>query len=307
MATKGPADHSAAWVEFWARNRGSGGDGGGCLPARWAGIESVQKVAWAEFAKDLPRKTRVLDLATGDGRVMRWLLQARRDLKPLGCDLADPLPDPPEGTKIRAGVAMEELPFGDQQFAASVSQFGFEYGDSAAAARELARVTRSGGLVALRTHRKDGPILEHNLNRRAAIDWVLHDQGLIEKAKGSLAMRNLGGGPVPPLIAQAPEQGAAKFGAQSAAWEIAEAIRRTLLMGARDDPRRVAATLDEIARQAANEIGRIASLEAACGTAASDAFEPALADAGLESVSTVPLSEADTQRAFADMRIYRKL
>lgn len=298
-------DHAKAWGDFWARNQ-AGSDAGGCLPQRWSGIEERQKAAWAGFAKQLPKGARLLDLATGDGRVMRWLLAGRRDLKLTGCDLASQLPAPPKGTKVRAGVRMEDLPFGDGQFSAVVSQFGFEYGDTEQSAAEVARVTQRDGWVGLMTHRMDGPILAHNRERRAAIAWAIEEQRLIEKGKGSLQMRGLGGSVVPPLLAQAPAAGAAKFGAQSAAWEIAEAVCQTLVMGAGDHPGRVAATLEEIGKQAANEIGRIASLEAACASAASLDFEPTLKTHGLELQSCEPVFEPDSDRAFADMRIYRR-
>ena len=297
-------DHARAWGDFWSRNKGGSGDSGGCLPARWAGIEDVQKGAWQRFAADLPKNARVLDLATGDGRVMRWLLHERRDLKLIGSDLAPSLPQAPKGTKLRAGVAMEDMPFADGQFDACVSQFGFEYGDTAKAAAELARVVSPGGKVGLMTHRLDGPILAHNVSRRAGIAWAIEEHKLVSKAKGSLRMRAMGGPAVPPLIANAPLEGAAEHGEGSAAWEIAEAIRQTLAMGARDHPGRVAATLDEIGKQAENEMGRIASLEAACVAAASPEFSAMLCEAGLEERETVELGEPDGGRIFADFRIF---
>ena len=90
-----------------------------------------------------PRR-RVLDLATGNGRVMAQLLEKRRDLKLLGIDRAAALPPPPRGSKIRAGTNMEDLPLPDGQFAAVTSQFGFEYGDDAEGR------ARSGACVATR-------------------------------------------------------------------------------------------------------------------------------------------------------------
>lgn len=298
-------DHKKAWGDFWARNRrGGDGDSGGCLPARWAGIEDLQKAAWHSFAKRLPKGSRALDLATGDGRVMRWLLAKRRDLKLVGSDLAPELPEPPRGTKMRAGVAMEDLPFPDSRFGAITSQFGFEYGDTGKAADELARVSSPGALVGLMTHRLDGPILAHNLKRRAEIEWAINDQDLIAKAKNSLGMRAVSGLAVPPVLERAPAEGAAKFGESSAAWEIAEAIRRTLLMGARDNPARVAATLDQIGEQAANELGRIGSLQSACETAASPDFLSLIADAGSELVHEEQLAENGVL-PFADFRIFK--
>lgn len=296
-----------AWNEFWALNKGSGQDGG-CLPAGYQGIHNAQKAMWTQFAKSLPKNARVLDLATGDGRVIAWLMGARRDLKMSGCDMAEELPNPPRGAKVKAGVRMEALPYPDRQFACLTSQFGFEYGETALVAGEATRALREGGTLAILTHRQDGPILAHNLKRRAQIQWAIEEQGLPELAKRSLQLRSGGLAVVPLAISEAPAKGAAEHGAQSAAWEIAEAIRQSLAMGARDHPANVARLIDTIVSRARNELGRIASLEAACATTADEAqFDAAICEAGFEVVDNVPLVEAGKGQPFANFRTYRKI
>jgi len=295
--------HDHAWTDFWAQNRKSG-QKGGCMPAKWQGIDAAQKEVWYHFSSDLKRGARVLDVATGDGQVMAWLLAKRRDLKLTGVDMAPQLPDAPAGTKICAGVSMEALPFPDQKFDGATSQFGFEYGDITKAAAELARVVRDGGKIGIMTHRIDGQILEHNLRRREQIGWALADQDLIETAKRSLKLRASGLQSISPKLSAAPAEGARLFGEGTVAWEIAEAIRRTLIMGARDHPANVTGVLDTIAARAKNEMGRIASLEAACGqTSDESAFEKAIAAGGLSQSSIEPVVEQATKRPFADFRI----
>lgn len=297
-------DHASAWDDFWADNVDS--DGGGCLPAGWQGIDAVQQSAWVEFAEGLPQKARLLDVATGDGRVLGWIAESRGDLKLTGCDLAQELPTPPTKAKIHTSVAMEDLPFRDDFFSAAVSQFGFEYGDTEKAAREIARVVEPDGAIAFMTHRADGPILAHNLARREQIAWVVEEQDLFAIAKRSLALRGTGIAIFPPKIASAPLEGAQRFGARSAAWEISEAIRQTLMMGQRDLPANVARTLDTIALKAKNELGRIASLEAACNTTKDEiAFLAACTAGGLQQVSSTPLREGPDVAPFADFRVFR--
>lgn len=168
--------HAQSWNDFWALSKTSGQ---GCLPAAgYEQIDAAQKARWIDLAKQLPKNARVLDLATGNGLVMRWMLGERRDLKMTGVDLASVLPPPPKGTKVRAGVPMEELPFPDARFHTVVSQFGFEYGETAKIAEEAARVLRNGGTLAILTHRQDGPILAHNLKRREQIRWVIDEKKL---------------------------------------------------------------------------------------------------------------------------------
>jgi len=299
-------DPHGAWDAFWAREKRTANPGG-CLPAGYRGIESAQIAIWQSFAQSLPRKARVLDLATGDGRVMRWMLHKRRDLRVEGTDRARELPDPPRGARVHGGVASERLAFRDHAFDAITSQFGFEYGDIKASAAEAARVLRPGGRLALLTHRKDGPILAHNLARREAILWAIEKRDLPTIAKNSLRLRQLGLAPMPEAVQAAPAQGAAQFGAQSAAWEIAEAIRRTPIMGARDHPANVAATIDAIVEQARNELGRIASLEMACeATAHRASFDRAIEAAGFARQHHEEVIDPQSGRCFADFALYRR-
>ena len=296
-----------AWSAFWERQGRTGGKrSGGCLPETQQSIDRMRAEVWKDFARSLPRNARVLDLATGDGLVMAHMLAARRDLKMTGIDRAAKLPPGPKGAKLKGGVSMEALPFPDTQFAAITSQFGFEYGDTAKVAVEAARVLRSDGRMALMTHRIDGPIVAHNRKRREQIAWAIDDQELLKQAKNSLGLRSAGIAAVPKPILEAPEKGAALHGQNSAAWEIAEAVRRTLHMGHRESPARVAQVIDEIGAQAQNELGRIASLELAAETASdTDTFLSALSGAGLECVEHRELTDGLSPQPYADFRIFQ--
>jgi len=249
------------WGDFWVTQSDQGG--GGCLSARWSVIDDAQRATWQAFARALPSRAKVLDLATGDGRVMGWLIGARKDLKPDGVDLARSLPTPPKGSRSRGGIAMESLPFPDKSHDAIVSQFGFEYGQIEQVLTEIARVSRDGGRVGLMTHRRDGPILEHNVKRREGLAWVLDEAGLITKARASLSLQKMGFGP-PPAILEAPAKARQLFGEGSAGWELAEAIARTLTLGRNDRPEELERLLARLDGMARNEMGRIDSLEQAC-------------------------------------------
>jgi SAM-dependent methyltransferase len=256
---------AAAWSDFWAANAGA--RRGGCLPERWAAIEEAQRATWYAFIAPLPQAVRVLDLATGDGRVLGWMREARPDLTLIGIDLAPTLPAPPPGTETRGGIAMEDLPFADGEFGAVVSQFGFEYGHVESVAAEIARVLVPGGNVGLMVHRGDGPILEHNRARRDAIEWVLQEQQLGAILRQALAAAN-GGPDVAAQVAGAIGLvGARRFGKDSPGWEIPEALRRAVLLGAKAGQDWILATVAEIEARAANEVERIASLERACTVA----------------------------------------
>ncbi|WP_374409084.1 class I SAM-dependent methyltransferase [Pelagerythrobacter sp.] len=294
----------AAWNAFWAY--AGARTGAGCLPSGSPALERAQRASWESFAPRIGGNGRVLDIATGDGRVMAWLLACRRDLAPTGIDFAEKLPPPPSGASVRCGISMEDLPFPAGTFDAVVSQFGFEYGDIPGTAAEIARVLAPGGIVGLMTHRGDSVILMHNRARRDAISWAIEREDLPGIAKRSLALRSAGIAALPPAISTAPARGQAMFGANSAAWEIAEAIRRTLELGRNDMTGRVAASIDTIAVMAKGEMGRIAALERACAAASNeDALVSALGAAGLEQIEMTPVREAAGARPFADFRLIR--
>ncbi|WP_284124595.1 class I SAM-dependent methyltransferase [Parerythrobacter aestuarii] len=290
-----------AWGDFWAQQDGQGQ--GGCLPDGWSGIEALQRAKWQDWCAALPQQARVLDLATGDGRVLGWLAAKRPDLSLVGIDLAPELPTPPQGCETIGGIGMEKLPFDAGSFDAVVSQFGFEYGNTAEVSQEVGRVLRPDGTVALMTHRMDGPILAHNRDRRMQIGWIFDRKDLFTVAHAALAHRVEGQAYVPPLVMQAVQEGAQRFGANSAAWEISEAIRRTLLLGAGVTGQQVASTLETLAGRARNEIGRINSLEQACRTTADgEGFRSAIQSGGLVETRSTPLSESGAADPFADFR-----
>ena len=290
------------WGDFWALNaRGSAAGGSnGCLPQRWAAIERALSGQWFAFADSLASDAKVVDLATGDGRIMAWMRQKRPDLTCIGIDLSPSLPPAPEGTETRAGVPMETLPFEDNSMDAVISQFGFEYGDVAKVTTEIARVLAPGGRVGLIVHRGDGPLLEYYKERRAQLMWALKEKGSARKARSLLKDGPTAIDKAASLAGKIAEQGAKRFGQQSPAWEIPEAIRRTCVMGRRSGVGSIIETIGVIEGHALNEIGRMNSLAGACKTAdRREAINKAFGAHGLEPGETQPLSEP-SGRAFAD-------
>lgn len=296
-STTATADR-AAWSDFWANNAGS--TAGGCLPTRSAEIEAAQRAMWASFVADLPKGAAVLDLATGDGRVLGWMKAERDDLSLFGIDFAPDLPDAPEGTETRGGIAMEDLPLDTDTQLAVVSQFGFEYGDVAAIAKEIARVLAPAGKVGLMIHRGDGPILEHNLGRSAAIEWAISEKSVGAVVRNALTAPNGGQDAAAQVCAALAMLGANKFGQNTPAWEIPEAMRRAIVMGKDDGTEGILEVITAVEEQAANETGRIASLQRACATADDRAtIVEAFSKQGLTLQSTQEVSEP-SGRALAD-------
>lgn len=298
-------DSKAVWADFW----GAGGAGpeSGCLPRALARIDAVQRRTWSDLARPLAKKARVLDLATGDGAVLGKIRDARPDLELIGVDSSPTLPPSPRGMSLRANVPMEELPFGAATFDLVTSQFGFEYGDTARTAGQVARVLRQGARLAFIIHHRNGPIVAHNDARRGAITWAVAESGLLERARALAAARARLRIPTPATFRTAVAEARALHAGQPVAAEFAAAVLQTLELGQRSRPVETLEVLDVLERKGRNEIARIEALRAAaCGSDRIAAFCEQLVSAGLRPQPAELLSEQGSGRPFAWLLTARK-
>lgn len=152
----GGADQAHAWTAFWEEQ----GPQSQCLQGASPDVLRAFEDHWSSFAAGLAPSTRVLDLGCGSGVVGRSLLAAHPRVHVVGVDSARmPRKEATRRMRIVSGVAMECLPFWPGFFGAAVSQFGFEYGRTDAAAEELARVLRKGARFSFLVHHSDSPIV----------------------------------------------------------------------------------------------------------------------------------------------------
>ncbi|HEY0011442.1 MAG TPA: class I SAM-dependent methyltransferase [Allosphingosinicella sp.] len=291
-------DNRKAWADFWAQK--SGERQPACLPNALQEIDAAQREVWQGFARALAPGARILDLATGDGAVLKKIREARTDLVLTGVDSAPTLPPSPPGMTLRAGVSMEALPFEDGAYDAVVSQFGYEYGDTAAIAHEVGRLLAPRGLLGLLIHRSDGPIVAHNLPRRDALRWALAPGGYLAKARGLVAARRIAAIPTPPAFRMAPEEAQRLFPGQSVGHEFLTAILQTLEMGRGKPAQESLEVLTTLEKKASNEIARIETLErAACDSGRIALISGELHAAGLDMEAAAAISERTSGRAFA--------
>lgn len=282
------------WTRYWS---GSGAKpGAGCLPNAAGPVEAAQKRVWQDFARRLPRGARVLDLATGNGVVLHWMAAVRRDLKLVGVDSAAALPPAPKGILLKAGVALEKLPFAEASFDAATSQFGFEYGEAGAAAAEIGRALRRGGSLLMLVHSRESEIVAHNRSRAEALRWA-RDRYLARAAAFAAA----GGGlPVPPLFRGAPAEAQREFPHQPAAGEFALGLLQRLDAGRVRGPDQARALVRSIGEEAEGELARIALLERAARDEAGVAeIARALAAAGLSVEAPGVLPDPQSRRPLA--------
>lgn len=287
-----------AWSDFW--QAGGAGPESGCLPRALRGIDAAQRRVWQDAVRPLRRRARVLDLATGDGAVLGKILSLRSDLDLVGVDSAATLPRGPKGAALRAKVPMEKLPFGDNAFDLVTSQFGFEYGDTAAAGREVARVLREDGRFHFLIHHAEGPIVAHNQSRCGSLQWAVMESGLLQKARALVKARSTTDLPTPPSFQAAPAEARRLFADQGVSAEFAMAIFQTLEMGRRAPLSESLEVLQALEDKVCNEMERIEALRAAARDASQIAqLAEELRSVGLEVERPIPVHETGREKPFA--------
>jgi SAM-dependent methyltransferase len=189
--TAGNTESIAAWTAVWQF------EAAGNRPAR-PKHDLVIEPVWHEFIDSLADGTRILDLATGNGIValscMERACARRQRLEIDAVDAADIRPpslsaDQEErSSKVRfqGGVWLEDLPFGDGEFDAAVSQYGFEYADEEQAVSEAARVLAPGGRLRLVLHARAGALWDDIDLRHKRLNRVLAKDGVVSLVPGLL-------------------------------------------------------------------------------------------------------------------------
>ncbi|MDT8438713.1 MAG: class I SAM-dependent methyltransferase [Wenzhouxiangellaceae bacterium] len=151
-----------AWTLFW-----QSGEVDACVP-RDAGLRAGLEKVWTDWFAGLPDEARLLDIGCGNGALTLRAVQAadrvdhRLQIDAVDAAAIDPkLPcrsggrDERVRVRFRGGVVMEQLPFAASCFDAVCSQFAFEYAEPEAAAAELARVLKPGGMLRMLVHAAD--------------------------------------------------------------------------------------------------------------------------------------------------------
>lgn len=246
-----------AWSGFWKDEPAAAS--GATLANLPPDVRARMDAPWSALARLLPPKAKVLDLATGGGIVLELLRQRRRDLTLVGIDAAASLPRL-AGLKLLAKTRADALPFGDASFDAVTSRFGIEYGDLGGGGAEAARVLRHGGRLCMILHHAESEVLRHNRARRGALQWAAHESGWPVKAANLARLQLVAAMPMPPAFRAAPAEAAARFPAQSVAWEFLTGLVQVLEAGLGGDNE---AGVRQLVDRADDELARLAALEAA--------------------------------------------
>jgi hypothetical protein len=166
-AAGAPESATDAWTAFWADPEQSRCAAG--APGIWQALRNH----WASFGTELAPGTCVLDLGCGAGVVGRLLVAGRADLQVTGIDSAKIPPAAHPHLAVLSQTAMEAMPFPERRFGAAVSQFGYEYSQTASSAHEIARVLIAGAKLSFLVHHAESAIVASTRARLDAIGAFL--------------------------------------------------------------------------------------------------------------------------------------
>ncbi len=158
----------AQWSSFWRQ---------GFITTFGAGkagnYDGLVRKFWVDHFVDLPARSRVLDIATGNGAIATLAAQIseghEKNFFVAASDLAEIQSDlkaNPQAARLRANIHFhshtpcERQPFEDGSFDLVTSQFGFEYSNVKEAVREIRRVLAPGGTFIAICHHADSSLIE---------------------------------------------------------------------------------------------------------------------------------------------------
>lgn len=284
----------AAWQNYWSSSGHAE-----CVPDSPA-LAKLLRSCWQDFARQLPRKGRLLDLGTGRGSVLDAISRARPDLRLTGVDYVDLGGLDRNRFTLISGVNFEALPRFPQKFDAVTSQFAFEYAEPEAAARAVADSLGPEGAFQFVIHDRSGPVLTQAGLRRRALSWAVHESGYLEKAIRLATARAMVAIPTPPSFREAIAVAHERFESEPVAVEIMTGVHEILARGERSPPGQVTDELRRLKSTAIHELVVLDALErAACGEREIESIRSHLERAGLAVSWVKKLREPDKGLPFA--------
>jgi ubiquinone/menaquinone biosynthesis C-methylase UbiE len=284
-----------AWSSFWAA-----GHIGSCVRGR----EEDETLArdWLAYFSTAPDGVRVLDLATGNGAVPRWAVQAARArgvrFEVTGVDAATVgvAKDPTAAALLRevtliSAVAIEALPFPNACFDRLTSQFGFEYADEQRATLEAVRVLTTGGRGRFVMHAREGGVEFDVRDRVARLAFALSEGEILDLL--GRALTSATATPRPAEIAAAMERASFLWRApppDDAALFYAQGFHDLWRQRARYEPTELSrAAADGLRRAEGVLLRQQALLNAARSRKEADALAGRFRDAGVDVESPTPV------------------
>lgn len=185
------ADDRWAWDRYWHADRvASCMDGAGS-----SNYDARIAEAWAEHFAVLPRRTRILDLCTGNGAIAVMAMEASPGFEVTGVDLASIEPaafvssnlDQLRRIRFVPNMPAEALSLPAGGFDAVVSQYGIEYSDMDRSLPEAVRMLAPGGRLRFAMHAAEGAVAADTRRSIGEAEFLLDEIDLTGRAERCLA------------------------------------------------------------------------------------------------------------------------
>ncbi|MDT0628319.1 class I SAM-dependent methyltransferase [Alteromonas sp. W364] len=179
-------NESKAWDLYWET-----GALESCVTQSDELVQSALETLWTGFVSDKSQTQSLLDLATGNGSVLKILVQVQPTLQLTGVDQAKITAHPSivkQGSKnvaLISNVDIKNMEFKDQTFDFITSQFGLEYAldkpisVEAKALVEINRLLKPSGSCQFLIHHADSALVKSNKARQKELHALLSENGLI--------------------------------------------------------------------------------------------------------------------------------
>ncbi len=200
MTDKNDTQQAENWGNYWQGRAASDADAALVGPdvglGIGVGIETDAEIGafWTGWLAQLPKSTRLLDMACGAGSVVRRATEVGlTDIT--GVDISsDAITTLKAACPKAKGVvaSADATGLGAGCFDRVASQFGFEYADARKAAGEAVRLLAKGGSFLALAHSQDSAI-EREVTRLGGEAKAILDCGFIERAKQLFTADKAGG------------------------------------------------------------------------------------------------------------------
>ena len=159
LLTLGNNNEKSAWDNYW--QQGYITSFGSKYVDNYIGVIEKQ---WVKFFESLRKKSRVLDVATGNGAVLDFAINTMRNdskAKLTGIDYSQ-VKNSNSRMTLMSDINVEDLPFNNASFTHISSQYGIEYSNLFKSIPEISRVLTKSGKFQFICHCNTSVVLSDN-------------------------------------------------------------------------------------------------------------------------------------------------
>jgi ubiquinone/menaquinone biosynthesis C-methylase UbiE len=168
------------WSEYWKGNENNSFS----VSPEDESIEALNE-KWIEFIKDIEPPSRIIDIGTGGGALIRLAVEHQTVAHTyIGIDYAklnlNSLTSGYDNIQILENTNIETLPIDSNSVDIAMSQYAIEYSNLKVSLQQVTRVLKPNGRFMFICHCDNSMVLKKNIKIKEVISDVLSPNGVIE-------------------------------------------------------------------------------------------------------------------------------